>query len=62
MTEVTVKVLVKAEVVEVDEVSPVEVSVDTEHLTEDGLADVNEVLWKATALANPIARTRELGQ
>ena len=38
----------------------VEVRVDAEHLTEDGLADIDEVNWETAALANPVTRAREL--
>lgn len=61
MTEAAVHTLVKIEVVEgVDEMSPVEMSIDTEHLTEDGLADVYKLGWEATALANPVTRASKL--
>lgn len=44
--------------------SPVQVSVDAEHLAEDGLANLDEVLGEPTALADPIHLTgiRELRQ
>lgn len=46
------------------EMGPVEVSIDAEHLAEDGLAYVDEVLGKAGAFADPIGLTRvgELGE
>ena len=44
VTETAVHWLLEAEVKEgIDEVGPVEVSVNTEHLSEDGLADLNEI-------------------
>lgn len=61
MAEATVELSFKTEmIVRIDEMSPVKVSVDTEHLLEDGLAGGNEVTRETTALANPIALTREL--
>jgi hypothetical protein len=54
-------VLIKVEMVEwFDEVSPVEVRINTEHLAEDCLADVDKLWWEAAALANPITRTSKL--
>ena len=38
----------------VEEVVPVEVGVDAEHLEEDGAADVAKVFGKAAALADPV--------
>lgn len=37
-----------------DKVCPVKVGVDSEHLTEDGLADFHKVLGKARPLADPV--------
>lgn len=36
------------------EVSPVQMRVDAEHLPEDGLTDIEEVLGEAAALADPV--------
>lgn len=59
--EAAVHWLLEAEVVEwFDEVGPVEMSIDTEHLAEDCLTDVNELNGEATALADPVARTSKL--
>lgn len=63
VAEATVERLLKVQVVEgLDEVGPVEVSVDAEHLAEDGLAHLDEVLREAGPLADPIglARVRKL--
>ena len=55
VTEATVKVLFKVEVVKwINEVGPVEMSIDTEHLAEDSLANIDKIWRKATALANPV--------
>ena len=63
VTEAAVHTLVKVEVVEwFDEVSPVEMSINTEHLTEDGLANFDELGWKAAALTNPVTWTSKLGE
>jgi hypothetical protein len=37
-------------------------SVYTEHLAEDSLADVVKLSWEATALANPVAGASKLGE
>lgn len=61
MTEATVHALFKIEmIVRIDEMGPIEMSVDTEHLSEDSLADLNKFRWETTALANPIALASEL--
>ncbi len=53
--EARVELFLEVEVVEwLDEVRPVEVSVDAEHLAEDGLADLEELLREARGLANPV--------
>lgn len=63
MAEAAVHALVEVEMVErINEMCPVEMSVNPEHLTEDGLANINKVLREATALANPIFGTRKLGE
>ena len=63
MTEATVHRLFQREVVEgVDEVGPVKVRVNAEHLAEDGLADINELNWEAAALSNPVARASQCGK
>lgn len=66
VTEATVELLLEVDVVEgVGEVGPVEMGVDAEHLAEDGLADVDEVLGEARALADPVGLATgagELGQ
>lgn len=48
----------------VNKVSPVQVGIDPEHLSEDGLADLEEVLWKTASLSDPvaIARAAQLGK
>ena len=57
VTEATVHWLLETEMIErINEVSPVKMSVDTEHLTEDRLADLDKVGWEAAALTNPVAR------
>lgn len=61
VTEAAVHSLLQAEIVErIDEVGPVEVSVDTEHLAEDLLTDIEELNWEAAALANPVTRSSKL--
>ena len=61
MAEAAVHALFDIQVVErIDKVSPVEVGVDAEHLSEDSLADIDKVGWEATALTDPVAGTREL--
>lgn len=35
-------------------------SIYAEHLTEDGLANIDEVLWESTALPDPVLSAREL--
>ena len=61
MAEATVHTLFEAEVVEwLDEVGPVEMSVDTEHLAEDGLANFGEVRGEAAALTDPVTLAGEL--
>lgn len=63
--EATVELLFQVKVVEwVGEVSPVEMSVDTEHLSEDHLADVEELVGEAGSLADPfgLTRIRQLGK
>lgn len=50
-----VELLLQVQVVEwLGEVGPVEVSVDAEHLAEDGLANLEEVAWEAGGLADPV--------
>lgn len=61
VTEATVEMLLEIQVVvRLNEVSPVKVGIDTEHLTEDSLTDVDKVLGETTALANPVTLTCEL--
>lgn len=61
VAETAVHWLLKVEVVEwFDEMGPVQVRVDSEHLTEDGLADIDELLRETTALANPVTRACKL--
>ena len=61
MAEAAVHTLLDVEVVKrVDKVGPIEVSVDSEHLPEDSLTDLDKVRWEATALTDPVARAREL--
>lgn len=62
VAEAAVERLLEVEVVEgFNEVGPVQVSVDAEHLTEDGLAHVGELGRETTALSDPIAGAGELG-
>jgi hypothetical protein len=61
--EAAVQLLLEVEVVErVDEVSPIKVGIDTEHLPEDGLANIEKIFWKTTSFSDPvtIAGTAEL--
>jgi len=63
VTEAAVHALLEIEVVKwLDEVGPVQVSIDTEHLTEDSLANFMEVRGKAAALANPVTLASKLGE
>lgn len=63
VAEAAVQMLVEADVVEwVGEVSPVQMRVNAEHLSENGLAHFVEVRWEATALANPVTVAGELRQ
>jgi len=56
VAEAAVQLFLKIQVVEgVDEVGPVEMGVDAEHLTEDHLANFDEVLGETAALAYPIS-------
>jgi len=61
VAEATVHTLLEVEVVEwLDEVGPVQVSIDTEHLAEDGLADIVKLRGKTTALSNPVTLASKL--
>lgn len=63
VAEAAVECLLQTQVVEgLDEVRPVEVRVNAEHLAEDGLADVGELDWETTALSNPVAGASKLGE
>ena len=63
VTEAAVHALLEVEVVEgIDEMGPVKVSIDTEHLAEDGLADLNKLRREATALSDPVTGASELGE
>lgn len=59
MRETAVELLLKVKVIEwVDEMSPVEVGVDPEHLSEYSLADLQEVFRKSTSTTNPVSLAR----
>ena len=59
--EAAVELFLQAQVVEgFAEVGPVQVSVDAEHLAEDGLANFNELGRESGRLADPV-RTRQGG-
>ncbi len=61
MAEAAVHAFFQVEMIEgFNEVGPIEVSVDTEHLAEDGLTDFDKIGGKATAFPNPITRTGKL--
>lgn len=63
MGEATVELLLQVEVVEgLGEVSPVKVSVDSEHLSENHLADVDKLVGETRSLADILGLTgaREL--
>ena len=61
MTEAAIHTLFEIEMIEwVDEVSPIEMSVDAEHLAKDGLADLDKFGGKATAFTSPITRACKL--
>lgn len=61
VTEAAVHALFEIEMIEgFNEVGPVEVSVNTEHLTEDGLADVVELAREAAAFSNPVTGASKL--
>lgn len=54
VTEAAVQLLLEVEVVErLGEMCPVEMGIDPEHLQEDGLADVEEVLGESASLSYP---------
>lgn len=60
MAETAVELLLQVQMIEgFREVGPVEVSVDAEHLEEDGLANVEKFLGESAALADPIVRARQ---
>lgn len=59
VAEAAVELFLQVEVVEgIDKVGPVEVGVDSEHLAEDGLADLDEFLGKAAPLPDPVPVAR----
>jgi hypothetical protein len=61
VTKAAVHALFEIEVVErIDEVGPVEMGVDTEHLAENRLADIDELGREATALSNPVTGASQL--
>lgn len=61
VAEATVHVLIEIKMVErFDKVSPVEMSIYSEHLSKYCLANINKFLRKSTALANPITRPGKL--
>jgi hypothetical protein len=63
VAEAAVQGFLDVQVVErLDEVGPVKVSVNSEHLAEDCLADVNKLNWETAALSGPIACAGKLGQ
>lgn len=65
MTKAAVELLLQVQVVEgLNEMGPVEVGVDSEHLTENGLTDLDKVLGEARPLANPVRLSRvcQLGE
>lgn len=65
VAEAAVELLFEVQVVErLGEVSPVEVCVHTEHLTENGLANLDKVLGKARSFSHPVRLTRagQLGE
>ena len=63
MAEAAVHALFETEVVEgFDKVGPVKMSVNTKHLAEDGLADIDKVGREAAALSNPVTRSSKLGE
>jgi hypothetical protein len=45
----------------VDEVGPIKMSIDTEHLQEYSLADAGKIFGKAAALADPFISTSQEG-
>jgi hypothetical protein len=55
MAEATVHCLFEVEVIEVNEVCPVEMSIDAKHLSKDLLANIKKFNREATTLANPFA-------
>lgn len=60
MAETAIELLLQVQMVEgLRKVGPVKVSVDAEHLEEDGLANVEKLLGEAAALADPVVRTRQ---
>lgn len=55
MREATIQLLLEVEVIErVGEVRPVQVRVDAEHLSEDDLTNLEELVGEARSLAEPL--------
>lgn len=55
VAETAVELLLQVQMVErLHEMSPVEVRVDTKHLAENGLADLNKILREGRALPHPV--------
>ena len=63
VAETAVHALFEIEMIErINEMGPVKVSVDTEHLAEDGLADIDKLGREAATLSNPVTGTSKLGE
>ena len=61
VAEAAVHTLFEIEMIEgFNKVGPVQVSVNAEHLTEDGLTDIVELAREAAALSNPVTRPSKL--
>lgn len=59
MTETAVELLLQVQVIErLSKVGPVEMGVDSEHLTENSLADLDKILGEAGPLADPVGLSR----
>lgn len=65
VAEAAVELLFEVQVVKrLGKVGPVQVCIDTKHLTEDSLADLNKVLGEARSLSHPVRlpRAGQLGE
>lgn len=65
VAEAAVELFLEVQMIErLSEVGPVEMCIDTEHLAEDGLADLDEILGEAGSFSHPVRlpRASQLGK